>query len=115
MVGHAVLGVLDMLAENAARTPEDDRQNATRTSEDSEKEATKRERSSIAFPYNDLDDALQVARAIHDHVGVGDCDDAQLSAWMNQSSKSSGYRMRLTAARMFGVLDPSSDRRKLTS
>jgi hypothetical protein len=114
MVGYAVLGVLDMAEENAARTAEDDGQNATRTSDKGEKETAKRERSSIAFPYNDLTDALQVAQAIHDHVGVGDCDDAQLSAWMNQSSKSSGYRMRLTAARMFGILDPASDRRKLT-
>ena len=103
-----------MSAENAERTAEDAGQNATRTSGEPQKELVKRERSSIAFPYVDLDDAVEVARAIHEHAGVGDCDDAQLSAWMNQSSKSSGYRMRLTAARMFGVLDPNSDRRKLT-
>lgn len=110
-----------MPEENVARTSDTDGQNASETSDreqkttDSEqKQPAKRERSSIAFPYVDLDDAVEVARAIHEHVGVGDCDDIQLSAWMDQSSKSSGFRMRLTAARMFGLLDPSSERRKLT-
>jgi hypothetical protein len=106
--------MLDMAPENAERTLPNEGQNTTRTLDGDQKETAKRERSSIAFPYVDLDDALEVARAIHDHVGAGDCDDTQLSVWMNQSSKSSGYRMRLTAARMFGLLDPSSDRRKLT-
>jgi hypothetical protein len=103
-----------MAAENAARTAETDGQNDAGTADVPQKEAAKRERSSIAFPYNDLGDALLVAKAIHEHVGVGDCDDTQLSVWLGQSSKSSGYRMQLTAARMFGVLDQTSDKRKLT-
>jgi hypothetical protein len=106
--------MVDMPEENVARTSETDGQNVAGTSDGGQKEPAKRERSSIAFPYSDLDDALAVARAIHEHVGVGDCDDIQLSAWMDQSAKSSGYRMRLAAARMFGLLDPSADRRKLT-
>jgi hypothetical protein len=111
-----------MSEENVARTSESDGQNTSGTADGKEKMtdkgqkgAAKRERSSIAFPYVDLDDAVEVARAIHEHVGGGDCDDIQLSAWMTQSSKSSGFRMRLTAARMFGLLDPNADRRKLTS
>jgi hypothetical protein len=108
-----------MAGENTARTAETEGQNAERTSDSGQqeavKEAVRRERSSIGFPYNPLDDAVEVARAIHDHVGVGECDDAQLSVWLGQSSKSSGYRMQLTAARMFGVLDPTSDTRKLTA
>jgi hypothetical protein len=103
-----------MAAENAARTPEDDGQNDAETSDRNQQGATKRERSSIAFPYADLDDAIQVTRAIHDNVGAGECDDTQLSAWMKQSAKSSWYRMRLTAARMFGLLEPSSEKRRLT-
>ena len=103
-----------MAEENAARTAETDGQNDAGTADVPQKEAAKRERSSIAFPYNDLGDALLVAKAIHEHVGVGDCDDTQLSVWLGQSSKSSGYRMQLTAARMFGVLDQTSDKRKLT-
>jgi hypothetical protein len=103
-----------MAEENAARTAETDGQNAAGTADVPQKETAKRERSSIAFPYNDLGDAISVAKAIHEHVGAGDCDDTQLSVWLGQSSKSSGYRMQLTAARTFGVLDPTSDRRKLT-
>lgn len=104
-----------MAAENAARTAEKDGLNSTGTSDGAQQDAAKRERSSISFPYNPLDDAVRVVRAIHENVGTGDCDDAQLSAWMNQSPKSSGYRMYLTAARMFGLLDPTTDRRRLTS
>lgn len=103
-----------MVAENAARTAEDDGLNSTGTAEAPQTEKDKRERSSIAFPYDDLDDAIRVANAIHENVGTGDCDDTQLSAWMKLSPKSSGYRQQLTAARLFGVMDPSSDRRKLT-
>ncbi len=103
-----------MAEENIARTAENEGQNDAGTSDSAQPGAAKRERSSIAFPYNDLGDAIRVARAIHENVGAGDCDDTQLSAWLSQSSKSSGYRMQLTAARMFGLLDPATERRKLT-
>ncbi len=103
-----------MAEENAARTVETDGQNATGTADSPQKTAMKRERSSIAFPYYALGDVVAIAQAIHDHVGAGECDDAQLSAWAEQSQKSSGFRMQLSAARMFGVLDPTSDKYKLT-
>lgn len=103
-----------MAGENAARTAETVGQNTDGTADEPQKDGGKRERSSIAFPYNDLGDAIRVAQAIHDNVGAGDCDDTQLSVWLSQSPKSSSYRMQLTAARMFGVLDPTSDRRRLT-
>jgi hypothetical protein len=74
----------------------------------------KRERSSIAFPYNNLDDAIEVARAVHDNVGLGECDDDQLAIWLKLSSKSSGYRVQLSAACMFGVLDPDRSKHKLS-
>lgn len=63
-----------------------------------------RQRSTIGFPYNDLKSAIELAEAIHTHVGTGYCDDAQLAAWTNQSSKSSGFRTQVYAARMFGLL-----------
>ncbi len=69
------------------------------------------DRSSIGFPYNNLNDGLDVARAIHSN---GDGDDAQLSAWLNMSAKSSGYRVQLSAARMFGLVETVSGRHKLT-
>ncbi len=72
-----------------------------------------RQRSRIAFPYNNLGDAMEVAQAIHSHAGTGDCDDTQLSAWMNVSAKSSGYRIQVSAARSFGLVETSSGRHKL--
>lgn len=77
-------------------------------------EADTRQRSSIAFPYDDLESAAQIAEAIHNNVGMGDCDDDQLSVWTSQSSKSSGYRTQLSAARMFGLIETMNSRHKLT-
>jgi hypothetical protein len=75
-----------------------------------------RQRSTIAFPYNDLADATQFAQAIHDHAGHGDCDDDQLAAWVDQSPKSSGFRTQLSAARLFGVIESDgAGRHKLTT
>ncbi|BAM87705.1 hypothetical protein S58_16970 [Bradyrhizobium oligotrophicum S58] len=63
-----------------------------------------RQRSTISFPYADLNSAVALAQAIHGNVGLGDCDDSQLAAWTNQSVKSSTFRVQLTAARLFGLM-----------
>lgn len=76
-------------------------------------EGDERQRSTIGFPYNNLGDATEVAQAIHANVGTGDCDDAQLSAWMKLSPKSSGFRVQLSAARMFGFIESTSGRHRL--
>lgn len=68
-----------------------------------------RERSSIAFPYYPMADAIGVARAVHSNVGTGGCTDDQLSAWLDLSQRSSGYRVRIYAARMFGLIEAGSD------
>lgn len=73
-----------------------------------------RQRSTIQFPYNNLNDAKEVAQAIHDNVGTGECDDGQLSAWMGQSAKSSGYRIQISASRMFGLVETAGGKHKLT-
>lgn len=66
----------------------------------------KRQRSTIAFPYNDYDAAAEVAQSIHSNVGHGTCSaTSQLAAWMKQSAKSSGFRTQLAAARLFGLID----------
>lgn len=67
--------------------------------------ASGRQRSKIAFPYDDLDSAFDVAQAIYSNVGTGNCEVGQLAAWMGQSSKSSGFRVQLAAARLFGVIE----------
>lgn len=73
-----------------------------------------RQRSTIQFPYADLENAITIAEAIYKNVGMGDCDDAQLAAWTGQSIKSSGFRLQLTASKMFGVIDSDNGRYKLS-
>lgn len=74
-----------------------------------------KQRSTISFPYMALDDAVELAQAIHGNVGLGECDDDQLAAWTNQSIKSSGFRVQIAAARLFGVItSPSGGTYRLT-
>ncbi len=77
-------------------------------------EADARQRSTIGFPYEDLNSAFEIAQAIHNHVGLGDCEDDQLASWTKQSPKSSGYRMQLAATRMFGLMESVGGRYRLT-
>jgi len=65
-----------------------------------------RQRSTIGFPYNDYQAAIDVATAIHSNVGHGMCSASnQLAAWMGQSGKSSGFRTQLAAARLFDLIE----------
>ncbi len=74
-----------------------------------------RQRSTIGFPYNNLNDAIEVAQAIHTNVGTGECDDSQLAVWMKLSPKSSGYRIQISAARMFGLVETVGGVHKMSS
>jgi hypothetical protein len=76
-----------------------------------------RQRSTIGFPYTDYDAAAFVAQAIHDNVGHGTCSaSSQLAAWMGLSSKSSGFRTYLAAARLFGLIESeNSEAYRLTN
>jgi hypothetical protein len=62
-----------------------------------------RERSTISFPYNDLDDAVNVAKGVH-AVGGSSCQWDQLAAQLGQTSTSGTFRLRMLAAKIFGVL-----------
>lgn len=73
-----------------------------------------RQRSTIGFPYMDLKSAVEFADAIHSHVELGDCDDDQLAAWTNQSSKSSTFRVQIYAARTFDVLEGNGSKHRLS-
>lgn len=59
------------------------------------KDDGKRERSTIEFPYMDLEDAVEVAQAIHRTTGSTPCQHDQLAAALNLSMNSSGYRVRI--------------------
>lgn len=63
----------------------------------------KREVSSIGFPYNNLDDAVEVAKAIHALHG-SESEVEQIAAFMKQSPKSSGFRIQLASAKTFGLV-----------
>jgi hypothetical protein len=62
-----------------------------------------RGRSTIDFPYLDQDDAVEVALAVH-AVGGTVCNWDQLAAKMRQVPKGGGFRLRVMAARTFGLL-----------
>jgi hypothetical protein len=55
-----------------------------------------------------LKDAVELAEAIHGNVGLGECDDDQLAAWSGQSTKSSGFRVQISSARLFGLITSDS-------
>lgn len=61
-----------------------------------------RTRSSIQFPYNDLDEAATVAKAVHENAGVS-CTVDQLAAYMKQSMTSGAFRLRMSTAAIFGL------------
>ena len=63
----------------------------------------KRERSTIEFPYLDLDAAEEVARGVH-QVGGTSCGWDQLAAHLNQAATGGGFRMRVMTARTFGFV-----------
>jgi hypothetical protein len=62
-----------------------------------------RERSTISFPYHDLDDVVKVAKAVH-AVGGSSCQWDQVAAHLGQSSTSGTFRLRMLAAKIFAVL-----------
>lgn len=62
-----------------------------------------RERSTISFPYNDLDDVANVAKTVH-AVGGTSCQWEQLAAKLGQTSTSGTLRLRMLAAKTFGLL-----------
>ncbi len=62
-----------------------------------------RERSTISFPYNDLDQAVRVASAIH-RIGGTNCQREQLAAALNVAPTGGGYSLLLQTAKIFGLV-----------
>ena len=80
---------------------------------DAEVDKEGRERSTIGFPYVPLEDAVKVAEAIQGRVGSGLISDDQLAPALSLSHKSSGYRTKLSAARLFGLIESENGRHRL--
>jgi hypothetical protein len=73
----------------------------------------KKENSSIAFPYMDLEAAISVARAFVANGG-GHLTRDQLAGALSQSPLSGAFIMKLSAARQFGLVDWADGKFKLT-
>lgn len=69
--------------------------------------------SEIAFPYSDLESAVELAQTIYSKAGSSS-DVEELAVWMGQTATGGTFRTRLGAARMFGLVDTSQGRATLT-
>lgn len=61
------------------------------------------ERSTVEFPYTDLDSASEVVRAVHNAGGTA-CDADQLAAQLGLEAKGGGFRLRVVGAKAFGMI-----------
>jgi hypothetical protein len=71
------------------------------------------ERSTIEFPYNDLNDAIEVVSAIHQNAGT-ECDLDALAAFMRQSMTSGAFRARVANAGTFRLTENDRGKVRLT-
>lgn len=62
-----------------------------------------KDRSTVEFPYTDLDNAAEVAKGVHAAGGTA-CDYDQLAAQLAMEAKGGGFRMRVLGAKTFGLL-----------
>lgn len=85
-------------AENA-QTTTDDAQTDT-----AEAASGKYERSKIEFAYDDLDDAVGIARAIQSNAGIS-CSLSQLATFVNSPISSGAFRLRVSNARIYGLTE----------
>ena len=71
-------------------------------------------RAKLVSPYHSLDNALGVARVLHENGG-GPCSADQLLSFLGYKSIRSGmYQMRTSAARQFGLIQNSRDNISVT-
>jgi hypothetical protein len=71
-------------------------------------------RSTIGFPYTPLKDAEVIANELHDKWG-GKASPEQLAGGLGVSPKSGAFRMKVAAARTFGVISVARESLSLTA
>ena len=76
-------------------------------------ESTERERSTVVFTYNDMDDAVVVTKGVNQTGGSG-CEADQLAAQLGMAASGGGFRMKLLAAKTFGFINYTKDAIRLT-
>jgi hypothetical protein len=62
-----------------------------------------RERSTIEFPYTDLENAAEVVRGVHNAGGTA-CEFEQLAAELKLEAKGGGFRLRVNGAKSYGLI-----------
>jgi hypothetical protein len=67
-------------------------------------DSASQERSTIQFPYLDLDAAIEVVRGVHNAGGTA-CDTDQLAAELKMEAKGGGFRTRISSAQTFGLVN----------
>lgn len=98
-----------MAANEAVEAEVDLQDNETPEETDGE-----RGRSTIAFPYGDLNDAVEVAKGVNG-VGGSSCELEQLAAQLKQKATGGGFRQRLLTAKVFGFVTYSLGKITLTA
>lgn len=63
-----------------------------------------RERSTVNFPYSDLESAIKLVEAMHTKAG-DECTTDQLAGFIGMTGSSGGFRLRLSTARTFGLIE----------
>lgn len=61
------------------------------------------ERSTIDWPYSDLDSSVEIVKGVH-AVGGTACEYDQLAAHLGLEAKGGGFRTRVTSAKTYGLL-----------
>lgn len=74
--------------------------------EESRKQPTARQRSTIGFPYDDVETGVTIARAVHETYG-GRATREQLAGVLDATSTSGAFRMKISASQMFGLVEVS--------
>lgn len=78
-------------------------ESATVTQAQPEEKPSTKDRSSIEFPYADLDASFAVVNGVH-NAGGTTCAADQLAAQLKLEAKGGGFRLRVNAARIFGLI-----------
>ena len=65
------------------------------------------------MPHNDLNNAIEIARAVHANAGV-ECTLDQLAAYLKQSMTSGAFRLRVSTAAMYGLTENERGKVRLT-
>jgi hypothetical protein len=87
--------------------------NAESSSNNEAPDVGKKQISTIQFPYGDLDDAVEFAKAIH-AVGGQSCTTDQVAAYLKQSITSGAFRLRTSYPRIFGLTETERGGMRLT-